>query len=94
MDSSDTFLVILALILCVLHIWFSAAMVAIRTLSSQLHTLQETYPKLAYYSKRKATLICTVAVEMIANTVFLTVCAYFFAAMHGWLSADMPHRWI
>jgi len=34
MDSSDTFLVILALILCVLHIWFSAAMVAIRTLSS------------------------------------------------------------
>ncbi len=93
MDSSDTFLFILALILCILHIWFSAAMIAIRSLTSQLHTLQEMHPKLQYYQKRKTTLLCTVAVEMITNTALLTGCAYFFAALHGWLAADVLHRW-
>ena len=91
MDSYDTFLLLLALLFGVLHIWFSAAMIAIRTLTGQLSTLEETYPKLAYYQKRKATLLCVTTIEMILSTVLLTICTYAFAAENGWLFLDSTY---
>lgn len=93
MDSSDTFLILLALLFCLLHGWFSAAIIAVRTLGSQLRTLQETNPQFEYYQKRKATLRCTVSVEMIAGTAVVAVCLYLAAANGCLLLENLALLW-
>lgn len=91
MDSYDTFLLVLALIFCVLHSWFSAAMIAVRTLGGQLRTLTETHAELEYYQKRKTTLHCTVSVEMIACTALVAIFFYAYAGTNGWIFLDSSY---
>ena len=51
MDTCDTGLVLLALLLTILHSWFAATMTAAQNLGSQLGSLAEKQPKLLYYPK-------------------------------------------
>ena len=56
MDTCDTGLVLLALLLTILHSWFAAAMTAAQNLGSQLGSLAEKQPKLLYYQKKELAL--------------------------------------
>lgn len=91
MDSCDTFLWILALVVCVLHAWFTAAMISVRTLGGQIRSLAGRHPELDFYHKRRTTLHCTVSVELIACTSIIATLLYAHAAVNGWLFLESAY---
>ena len=68
MDTCDTGLVLLALLLTILHSWFAAAMTAAQNLGSQLGSLAEKQPKLLYYQKKELALQYGRVAELIFST--------------------------
>ena len=48
-----TVLILAAVLLCGLHLWFSAAMASVQKLGGQMSALAEDKPKMQYYLKHK-----------------------------------------
>ena len=85
MDTCDTGLVLLALLLTILHSWFAAAMTAAQNLGSQLGSLAEKQPKLLYYQKKEQALQYGRVAELIFSTAAMETLALLFAGFHGWI---------
>lgn len=85
MDTCDTGLVLLALLLTILHSWFAAAMTAAQNLGSQLGSLAEKQPKLLYYQKKELALQYGRVAELIFSTAAMETLALLFAGFHGWI---------
>ena len=85
MDTCDTGLVFLALLLTILHSWFAAAMTAAQNLGSQLGSLAEKQPKLLYYQKKELALQYGRVAELIFSTAAMETLALLFAGFHGWI---------
>lgn len=80
--------IIIVLIVCLLHGWFSAAMAGAHALGGQLGVLAEEQPRLAYYTKQKERLRRTRMAELVAFTAILALC--FYAA--AWTSPFLLER--
>ena len=63
-----TVLILAAVLLCGLHLWFSAAMASVQKLGGQMSALAEDKPKMQYYLKHKNRLRITAVAEVISFT--------------------------
>ena len=83
-----TVLILAAVLLCGLHLWFSAAMASVQKLGGQMSALAEDKPKMQYYLKHKNRLRITAVAEVISFTAILALAAYLLVFEKGW-----AHRW-
>ena len=83
-----TVLILAAVLLCGLHLWFSAAMASVQKLGGQMSALAEDKPKMQYYLKHKNRLRITAVAEVISFTAILALVAYLLVFEKGW-----AHRW-
>ena len=83
-----TVLILAAVLLCGLHLWFSAAMASVQKLGGQMSALAEDKPKMQYYLKHKNRLRITAVAEVISFTAILALAVYLLVFEKGW-----AHRW-
>ena len=83
-----TVLILAAVLLCGLHLWFSAAMASVQKLGGKMSALAEDKPKMQYYLKHKNRLRITAVAEVISFTAILALAAYLLVFEKGW-----AHRW-
>lgn len=90
-------LTVLLILLCILHIWFSAAASAFRQLGGGLQKLTESHPKLQYYLEKGSGLRNAVPAGEITFSALLCFILYsytwnsgMFRSLPAWLALLLP----
>ncbi len=76
---------LIGVLVCACHLWFSAAITAVHALSGQLDSLMESYPRLAYYQKRKSELQGARVVELAGTVAILGILLCLYGMGNDWL---------